>query len=87
MTRSRKKPHINISKAWDKFKESMFRHKVKKELLNIEKEIPLNPDRDFEESLEYSKMGSWGTRLGWDVPPQESDGTWMQENFEKAKRK
>jgi len=65
----------------------MFRRKVKKELRNIEKEIPFNPDKDFEEALEFHKMGGYGTRLGWDIPPHESDGTWMQENFEKAKRK
>ena len=87
MTRSRKKPYTTVSKAWDKFKESMFRCKIKKELRNIEKEIPFNPDRDFEETLEYNKMGSWGTRFGWDIPPQESDDTWMKEDFEKSKRK
>jgi len=62
MSRSRKAPYITISKTWNKFKEKMFRRKVKKELRNIEKEIPFNPDKDFEETLEFHKMGGWGTR-------------------------
>ena len=73
MTRSRKKPHATISTAWSKFKERMFRRRVKREIQKIEKEILFDPDRDFEESLDYSKMGSWGTRLGFDVMPDPDD--------------
>jgi len=87
MSRSRKKPYCVISKAWDKFKEHMFRRCVKQELKRVEKEIPFDPDADFEASLEYSKMGSWGTRMGWDVPPGDGDDTWMRESYEEMKRK
>ena len=73
MTRSRKKPHATISTAWGKFKERMFRRKVKREIQKIKKEIPFDPDRDFEESLDYGKMGNWVTRLGFDIMPDPDD--------------
>ena len=87
MSRSRKKPYYTISKAWDEFKERVFRRLVKAELHNIELEIAFDPDADFEASLEYQKMGDYGTRMGWDVKPADSDDTWMAEDYLKAQRK
>ena len=87
MSRSRKKPYYTISKAWSKFKEHMFRRHVKRELRKVEKEIPFDPDADFEVTLDHGKMGSWGTRIGWDTPPGDGDDTWCHEDYVEAKRK
>ena len=87
MSRSRKKPFYTLTKAWDRFKEKMFRHKVRNNLRQVEQEIALNPDADFEASMEYKKMGDWGTRMGWDAKPIESDDTWMHEDYKRAQRK
>lgn len=87
MSRSYKKPWVWISKRWDRFKESAFRRRMKGELRKIEIEIPFDPDADFEASMDYTKMGSWGTKCGWYISPETSDDTWMKESYTKLKRK
>ena len=64
MTRSRKKCFWTISKAWDRFKERRFRKKTKQMVHELEKELVVNPDADFEEALNHKKMGEWGTKIG-----------------------
>jgi hypothetical protein len=86
MSRSYKKPFITISKAWDRFKERRYRHRVRRAA--NEASIDFDPDRDFEElSLDNKKMGSFGTRMGWDVPPDEGDSTWMHQTYRESQRK
>lgn len=85
MSRSRKAPVYTISKAWDRFKERAFRRYLKRELRKVEQEIKFDPDADFEAAHDHGKMGSWGTRIGWDVPP-DPDDTYYEE-YLKAQRK
>jgi hypothetical protein len=87
MSRSRKKPFIVLSKPWDKHKERGFRHRVKKAC--AEAAIDFDPDKDFEEmSLNHKKVEhDYGTKLGFDVPPDESDDTWVHKEYERLKRK
>jgi hypothetical protein len=87
MSRSRKKPFVTISKVWSKFKEKAYRHLVKRELQKVEQEIPFDPDVDFEAACDYGKMGSWGTRCGFDMPPDENDDTWLHEEYNRLQRK
>ena len=80
MTRSRKKCFWTLSKPWDKFKESSFRRKTKLHITEIEREIQFNPDKDFEESLEYRKMGDWGTKIGLEYESiKEGSDVWTEE--------
>ncbi len=86
MTRSRKKPHVQISKAWDRFKEHAFRGRTKRACR--EAEIDFDPDSDFEElTLSNKKLGSWGTRICWHVPPGDGDDIWYHESYKEMKRK
>lgn len=82
MSRSRKKPFVTLTKAWDKFKEHKFRQKTKKQLKEME--IEWDADKDWEE-YNYKKMGEWGTRLGFKVD-LDPDDSWF--NYcEEMKRK
>jgi len=86
MSRSRKRHAIiTISKAWDKFKERAFRHRVKQTC----HEIKFDPDRDWEEAqLNHRKMGEYGTRFGvmaWETPWE--TGLFGKDWCERAKRK
>jgi hypothetical protein len=84
VSRSRRKPHWRISSAWDKFKERAFRNRGKREA----QKCVFDPDRDFDEAQnQIGKMGSWGTKFGWHVPPKESDPDHWHDDFKKAKRK
>ena len=79
MSRSYKKPWVWISKSWDHWRERANRHRVKQELR-------WDPDRDWEELVLMDRPG-WGTKCGFDVPPDESEGTELQEEYERSKRK
>jgi hypothetical protein len=85
MSRSRKKPFEWISKSWTKKKERSFRHKGKR--LCHEAEIDFDPDRDFGE-LHDRKMphGSWGTRCGFEVPPDPDNPDNTAGDFEEYAR-
>lgn len=86
MSRSYKKPHVQISKAWSRFKERAFRCRIKRACR--EAEIDFNPDSDFEElTLSNKKLGSWGTWIGWHVPPGDGDDTWYHESYIEMQRK
>lgn len=87
MSRSRKKPWATISKKWTKFKERAFRHKIKRACHEVE--IDFDPDRDFDELHQSHKHNSdeYGTKCGFEVPPDESDDTWVHKEYEKLKRK
>lgn len=87
MSRSRKKPITTLSKRWDHKQEKSYRRKVKEALREVEQEIPFDPDADFEAELSPKKLADFGTKMGWDVPPDEGDDTWMHEEYKKAKRK
>ena len=86
MSRSRKQPWVTISKAWDKWKERGFRHRVKQRLREVE--IDFDPDEDFIELGEnYKKMGEYGTKIGFSVPPNPNDSTLSHEYYENLRRK
>jgi hypothetical protein len=87
MSRSRKKPIVTISKAWDKFMEKAFRRKQKKQLREME--IEWDADKDWEE-MNYKKMGDYGTKLAYRFEPgPEWDDweEWAKDNCERMKRK
>ena len=86
MTSSYKKPFVTISKRWDEHCERRFRRRIKAAC--HEAEIDFDPDADYAECyLRDKKLADWGTRMGFRVPPDESDDTWMHEEYEKAQRK
>lgn len=86
MSRSRKYPMTTLSKKWDNDKERSYRRRIKQAVREVEQQIPFDPDADFEDSLK--KEGSeYGTKFGWNVPPDESDDTRWHEDYDKAKRK
>ena len=86
MSRSRKQPWVTISKAWDRWKERGLRHKVKQRLREVE--IDFDPDEDFIELGEnHKKLGEWGTRCGFKMPPKDSDPIWWHEEYERLRRK
>lgn len=86
MSRSRKKPWNTISKAWTKFKEKAYRRRIKKACYDVK--INFDPDADFDElTLSNKKLGSWGTKMGWAVPPDENDDTDWHERYKKCQRK
>lgn len=90
MSRSRKKPFVTISKVWDKFKERAYRHHIKHELEKVKQDIlfcdNIDPDADFE-ALSDPTNAEWGTKFGFNVPPKDSDDTWMHEEYERLQRK
>jgi len=85
MSDSKKKPYQTISKRWTRQQEKAYRKRIKNTLADVEKEIPFDPDADFE--ADQQMRGEYGTRMGWDVPPGENDTTWMHVEYEKAQRK
>lgn len=86
MSRSRKKPFATISKAWGKFKERAFRHRVKRACREVE--IDFDPDKDYDElHLDNKKLGDYGTRIGFETPPTDGDDTWWHDEYNKLQRK
>lgn len=94
MSRSRKKCFWTISKAWYNFKERVFRRRVREELHRVEIELKVDPDADFEASLNHKKMGDWGTKIGMEFDPCNEQGSpygmteqEMKEEQERGRRK
>jgi hypothetical protein len=86
VSRSWKKPFVTISKAWDKFKQRAFRHRIKRACRDAE--INFDPDKDYDElHLTNKKLGEYGTRMGFNVPPAEGDTTWWHDEYKKLSRK
>jgi len=86
MSRSVKKAFATISKVWNKSKEHAFRHRIKRALHEVE--IDFNPDDDFEElTMKHKKLREWGTKLGFDIPPDENDSTRIHEEYDNLRRK
>ena len=83
MSRSRKKPWVWISKAWDKHKESSYRRRTRDQL----REVEIDPDKDYEEYWSNKKLGDWGTRCGFAEPPGPDDSQWLKDEYERMKRK
>lgn len=84
MSRSRKKPFVWISKAWDKYKQKSLRQKLKKE----EIELRIDPDKDWEEANTlYKKGGDWGTRCGFEVKPGPEDSQWQHDEYRRLSGK
>lgn len=80
MSRSWKQPFVTLSKKWSKFAERSFRHRVKQALQGFD------PDRDWEEiNLSMKGDEDYGTRLGFDVPPDENEEEYKW--YEKMQRK
>ena len=92
MSRSRKKCFWTISKAWDRFKERRYRKRVKEAIHEVEKEIRVDPDADFEEAIDHKKMGSWGTKIGLEYDSiKEGKDVWPEDeqikHLEEGRRK
>lgn len=86
MSRSRKKPWAWCSKPWYKYQEHALRRRVKQACHEIE--IDFDPDKDWEDLYLTNRSGAdWGTKCGWELPPDEGDSTWMHENYEQMGRK
>lgn len=86
MSRSRKKPWEWITKPWDKYKESRLRGRVKRACRRAEIEQDFDPDRDWEElQATNKKVGEYGTRCGYEVPPDPDSSNFQ--DFLKAQRK
>jgi len=82
MTRSRKKHCFTwVSKKWDRFKQKAYRRSTKMQC----DEFVFDPDKDWEEGQEARK--DWGTRFGWNVPPDPDDSQWKHESYNKGLRK
>ncbi len=87
MSRSRKRPWDTLTKRWTKYKERSFRHRIKHACR--EAEFDFDPDADFEELHQSHKHTAQepGTKCGFETPPNESDDTWLHEEFKRQKRK
>ncbi len=74
MSRSYRKPHCTLTPQWDKFSEKRFRRRIKQTLQQFD------PDCDWDD-LNTSMKGleEYGTRFGFDVPPDESNEQDMEE--------
>lgn len=69
MSRSYKKPWIWVSKRFDKLKKRCWRSRNKQILHEIS--IDFDPDKDYI-MFKEKEFGDWGTKCGWDVPPDDS---------------
>lgn len=86
MSRSWKKPIVWLSSRITKYAKRAFRHQIKQNC--HEAEINFDPDADFEELRRNRKLfEDWGTRCGFEVPPDDADETWYHESYNKLKRK
>jgi hypothetical protein len=86
MSRSYKKPFEWISKRSYPEDRRAHRHNIKQRC--HEAEIDFDPDKDFEELYESQKaQGDWGTRCGFEMPPDDADDTWMHEEYIRIQRK
>lgn len=76
MTRSYRKPYFTITPQWNNHAEKRFRQRVKQSLQGFD------PDADWDEvNLSMKGLGEYGTKLGFDVPPDES-GEFYEEDME-----
>jgi hypothetical protein len=82
MTRSYRKPYIVCTPQWDKFSEKRFRKRIKQTLQQFD------PDKDFDE-LNTSMKGleEYGTKFGFNTPPDESADQAVKNEYTKAQRK
>jgi hypothetical protein len=87
MSRSRKKPWDTLTPRWPKHKERGFRRQIKDACR--EAAMDFDPDADFDELHQSHKHSGEepGTRCGFPTPPDESEETWMHEEYERQKRK
>ncbi len=86
MTRSYKKPYVWCSKPSYQTNKRACRHYHKQAC--HEMGIDFDPDRDFDEFHKNSKtFDDWGTKLGFDFVPGDSDSTWMHETYRKMVKK
>lgn len=81
MSCSRKKAWEWISKRWDKFAEKAYRHRTKQQLR-------FDPDADWEEAnLTTTPPTEWGTKCGFNVPPDEDKSPDRHQEYRKLRRK
>lgn len=83
MSRSYRKPFYTCTPQWDKDAEHKYRRRVKQALA-----VPFDPDRDWEEvNLSQKGIEEYGTKWGFEVPPDEDSDNWDKEHYEKMRRK
>jgi hypothetical protein len=87
VSRSKKKPWDTLTKRWPKHKEHGFRQKMKHACR--EAAMNFDPDADFEELHQSHKHSGeeYGTKMGFEVPPDESDETWLHDEYKRQQRK
>jgi hypothetical protein len=82
VTRSYRKPYFTLTPKWDKFCEKSFRQRVKRTLQQFD------PDADWDElNMSMKGLEEYGTKFGFDVPPDESEDQGIKDEYEKAQRK
>lgn len=87
MSRSFKRVAIKTcAKAWNRLKQSAFRHRIKQIMHDIETDF--DPDRDWEEAnLNNKGLGEYGTRIGLHVKPTPDDSFWDRTWWDRNIRK
>lgn len=85
MSRSTKKPFVTLTPKWDQFCERSFRNGVRQQL--NEYRGPFDPDMDWDEyNMSQKGLEGYGTRMGFDIPPDEDDER-GQEEYKRSMRK